>query len=247
MKKVVIVFFVALAILLLALFGVKHFLFPKDGAGVGDVGENHGQTSQVDPADDLQKAQEDEPVKIDSDNPIKSYSNGIATLTYDSSQVYFSEIPTDKDNGIPGTIFMPVSWNEDGEPVYSSNPLPQVEILPLEEVSVTGEGSENFYNITESEWQEFAKALISQMCYTTAELNSGVQINLRNPAVKIDGTTARLYVAFTTACEGGLNLSGSVRLVAKDTNAVVLLALTESGKGLPTALNDAYLSAEISG
>lgn len=249
MRKMILCVVLAVLVLIGALFCAGKLFFssiqaPAVSPSPAQAQDAQPSESEPEPAvSDTSSPATPEPSSEPSPSPLPTapqtedgktlYDNGVATFQYDAEAVYFSEIPSDQDNGIPMTSFLMLG---------TEDVLPRVDAMPLT-ISDSGEGANNFYNITEEDWLALAKALVAG--YYPTSVQDKMSITLSDPAVKVDGTTAKLYVSFSSRSDEDSNFDGSVRLIANGTNAIATVALTPVGSSLPTALHDVYMSVDV--
>lgn len=224
MKKVLIILVAALLAAATCILLAVHFLSPgkeptpteTTNPSAGVSGTLDGETPSLPP---------------ENANPIKIYSNGIATFVYDSRKVYFDEMPSDNIDGAPQTWFFMADTN---------TATPSVAAFPLALESPFGT------SVTDEDWEELAKAYI--MSFFSPDMQRLVTVKTDGTVVKIDGDTAKMYVRFDcdVASSPENNINGVVRLVSNANNAMVTVAITADGQNLPEALTDVYMSVSLS-
>lgn len=159
---------------------------------------------------------------------MKTYSNGIASFTYDSASLCFEEMPSDNEDGYPFTSFLPLN---------STAALPRVDIVPLV-------GSV-FSGWSEEEWKNLARSLI--LAYYQPSEYEQVAINFGTPVMKSDGNEIKMFIAFDTALDGSAtpNMHGVLRLVSDGGKGVVTAALSETGQYVPASMESLYMSVDL--
>ena len=242
MKKNILIGVGIAVVLALSLLGVKTFLFDggrpdpvpmqpsvEQSADVGQTEQSgaEGEPEQGEPAENQPAIQE---VPMVTNPNAVPYSNGMASFTYDSTQLVWEEMPSDQDHGYPMTSFYMANGTE---------AMPRVDILP----AVLEAPFQS--TLTDAEWEAFAKQLI--LAYYTPDEQSKVALNMSNTVVKVEGDSSKMYVGFTATIEAApdYNMSGSVRLVSKGTNASVTIATCKPGASIPQVMQDLYMSATI--
>ena len=235
MKKLLVTLVITLLVVVVAIFGVKTFLFPDTNTGTkvtpndepGIIATDDGQAMTDNVGTDA-----DNTVSVvpNSDDPIKTYDNGLATFTYDSTQVFFSEMPSDSEDGYPITMWQMID-GDGGLPFMDTMPLTLTQPFPEE----TGE----------QDWDDMIKALL--VAYYAVEDRENVQISITDSVVKVDGDEAKAFANFTTTLDGSAtpNLTGCARMVSDADSAVVMVALAEEGNQVPQVFKDIYMSAEL--
>lgn len=221
MKKVIITVIVTFAIALMAVILAFSFLGPKKNPTPAES-STPPSAANTDPSTAT-------PAPEDT-NPIKVYDNGIATFTYDNRKVYFDEMPSNNTDGTPQTWFF-LSESDSALPSVAAYPM------TLEKPFSS--------SITNEDWEELAKAYI--MSYFSPDVQGLVTVGMNGTVVKIDGDTAKMYVAFDcdVASSPANNINGVVRLIANANNAMVTVAVTADGQSLPECLVDVYMSVVL--
>lgn len=222
MKKIIIIIAVSFIIAAAAIILAVHILIPN---------KVPSPVESIDPLTNEAADPVTSSTSSDGSNPFKSYDNGIATFTYDSRKVYFDEMPSETDDGIPQTWFFMTD---------SNSAMPSVAVFPL-----TLESPFNS-SITDADWEELAKAYI--MSFFSPDVQGLVTIDMSGTVVKIEGESAKMYVAFDcdVASSPQNNMNGCVRLVSDAAHAVVTVAVANDGQSIPEALTDTYMSAVLS-
>lgn len=247
MKKMIIAIVCALLVLVLGVIGVKTFLLSGDKDSATDVPNipiTNTTTDQpaVDPVvPENPTVPAVTPTAPNSDEPIKLYDNGVASFNYDSTKLIFDEIPPSEENGVPMVSFMLAD---------SENALPRVDAMPLK-VSATGDGEENFYNISEDVWQQLAAEAVRQ--YYSPASKAAAQISFSGTVVKPESTTSmKMFTNISVtipsdiaAQTGDFSMNGSIRLVASGEQAMITMAMYGQNSSLPEELKDVYMSMQL--
>lgn len=250
MKKTIITILLTVVVLVVAAIGVKVFLFSgnDDAKDPGTVDTTNipittdQQPSAVDPVQsDPNEIPAVTPTVPSADDPVKLLDIGTATFKYDSTKLVFDEIPPAEENGTPMVSFMSIEGDET---------LPRVDAIPLK-VSITGEGEDNFMNITEESWQKLAAASVIQ--YLSPMSQEKAQISFSGTVVKKESdssmkmfTNVSISIPNEVATQtGDMSMNGSIRLVSNSENAVITMAMCRQSSSLPEAMKDAYMSLEV--
>jgi len=223
MKRVLLTVGGTIAVVIICILLAIHFLTPSNTPATDESASPDVRATQSGDVGDVSPAPED-------DNPIKAYDNGIACFMYDSRKVFFDEMPSDNIDGIPQTWFFMAD---------SNSAMPSVAAFPIPlENPFTSE-------VTNEDWENLAKFYI--MSFFSPDVQDLVSVNMSDTVVKINGDTAKMYVAFDcdVASSPENNMNGVVRLVSNASNAVVTVAITEDGQSLPEALQDTYMSVTL--
>lgn len=224
MKKLLITLSISAAIILACILGIRLLMVPGDS----EVGRDPDPLT----TEEKQETGEEEAEAI-AGEVMRSYSNGVASFQYDSSKLFFQETPSMDESGYPAAVFYGVDMHES----QAELALPQVVITPLVLTQPFPETT------NQEEWEAFAKAMI--LGFYIGQVQEKVQIEFSNTVVKVEGTDAKMYVAFTSMLEDGLSFSGAIRMVANEKYAVMTMANTEVGKAIPQEMHDLYMSAEL--
>ena len=252
MKKTIITVVITVLVMVLGLIGAKVFLFsgdkdpaPADTTNIPITATQQPQQIQpVQPSDQTQPADQIPavtPTLPGSDEPVKFLDIGIASFNYDSTKLVFDEIPSDQEDGVPMVSFMPAD---------ASETLPRVDAMPIK-VSISGEGDENFYNMTEESWQNLAAACVLQ--YLSPSGRERAQISFSGTVVKKEESASmKMFTNISVtvpddiaAQTGDVSMNGSIRLVSAGENAVITMAMYKQNSSLPEALEDAYMSLQV--
>ena len=159
------------------------------------------------------------------------YDNGIATMTYDGTKLFFSETPSDDESAYPLTTFLSVE-NEDV--------LPRLDIIPIDVTSSTP-------ILTEDNFSQLVKTML--LGYYTINEQGGVNIALDTPMIT-EGANGVLYVGsigFSTSKEGSFtpDMNGTARIQIFGTRALVTLELAKKGMEVPKEFTDVAVSAKM--
>lgn len=229
MKKMIVTILIALVVIAAAAFGVKALLFPSSNASPVST-DTPAVSEDVSPGQDENVGEEEVIVSTDNANPMKSYDNGMASFTYDSSKLYFAEEPSDNENGIPLTSFLQID---------TTDVLPRLDIMPLTLDAPFPATT------AESEWEDLAKSLI--LAYYSESAREAVNLAFKDTTVKVEGDTAKMYVSFTCILDDSAeySLSGIVRLVSNADSAIITVAMCRNGDTIPSELYDTYMSVEL--
>lgn len=250
MKKTIIIIVAAVLVLILGIVGAKVFLFsgdkePADNSDVPTIPittQDPAQTTDTTQTTDIPAVTPIDPnATTGSDEPMKLYDNGMASFTYDSTKLAFDEIPPSEENGVPMVSFMPVD---------SENALPRVDAMPLT-ISATGDGKDNFYNITEDDWKNLAAACVLQ--YLSPISKDSAQIAFSGTVVKPDGDSSmKLFTNISVtipddvaAQTGDFSMNGSIRMIASGEKAMVTMAMYRQNASLPAEMTDVYMSMQL--
>jgi len=249
MKRILCVILAALTVLILGIVGAKLLLFPsgdKVPDSVADPTNIPITAGQPSAGTGVQTTQQPQipavtPIIPGADESVKLLDIGVVAFHYDSTALVFDEIPSSEENGAPMVSFMPAD---------ATDTLPRVDAMPIK-VSSTGEGEDNFYNMTEESWQNLAAACVLQ--YLSPMSQEKAQFSFSGTVVKKeDGLTMKMFTNISVtvpediaAQTGDVNMGGSIRLISNGENAVVTMAMYKQGQPLPSALKDAYMSMEV--
>lgn len=166
----------------------------------------------------------------EGDSPIKEYDNGIATFTYDSTKLFFDEMPSDNTDGIPQTWFFQT---------YSNAAIPSVAVFPLilEKPFSTG--------VSNEDWEGLAKAHI--LSFFSPDMQGLTSVKFSGTVVKVEGETAKMYLQFDcdVASSPENNINGVVRLVADSQHAIITVAVAADGQSIPAEMTDTYMSVSL--
>ena len=226
MKKTIIII---LGLLFIAVIGIVLAVNFLENASSGEIDQPEDITQADDTAidNDVPSIVSTEP---EDDNPIKTYDNGVATFTYDSTKVYFDEMPAENTDGIPQSWFFMVE---------SDSAIPSITVFPMVlEKAFTAD-------VTKEDWEDLAKAFI--LSYFTTDVQSLVDVKFSGTALKIEDETAKMYVSFDCDVLGSPenNMNGVVRLVSNASYAMVTVAIVQDGQSMPQELIDTYMSVEL--
>ena len=165
-----------------------------------------------------------------SDDPIKTYDNGIATFQYDSTKVGFDEIMSDSTDGVPLTSFLSVT---------SGEALPRVDVFPLTLDAPFTEKT------TEEEWKNLAGALL--VSYFKEGLRENVGIKFSDVTVTIDGDHSVMTANFSCVVPNfpDQDMDGSAKLISNDSHALIMISLVEEGGTIPEEMASIVESASL--
>jgi len=218
MKKNVYSIIIAVVIFIAAIFAARWFFTAPDNA--------NDQQSVNNPVDLVTENMPESDLAMG----IQTYENGMAEFSYDSDKIVFQEMPSSDENGYPMTSFL-LKNNEEV--------LPRLDVIPLK---LTEPFSQE---VTVEEWQELVKSLL--LAYYNTEEQNNVAINFADGVVKVDESSAKMYVYVTSTLNGSAtpNMNGVVRLFGNNDSAVITLALAEKGESIPKEMEDIYMSVVL--
>ena len=191
-----------------------------------------GMTSEPRTTEEVPAATEIPVVSFEpiSQDPIKTYDNGVATFQYDSTKVGFDEIMSDSTDGVPITSFLSVT---------SGEALPRVDVFPLTLDAPFTEKT------TEDEWENLAGALL--VSYFKEELRENVGIKFSDVTVTIDGNHSTMTANFSCVVPNiaDQNMDGTAKLISNSSHALIMIALVEEGQSVPEEMASIVESAEL--
>ena len=232
MRKLVLSVLALLLVCAAALYGASVLFHSSEDAGDTD------DTSQQQQVEDVGgESQGDSPdltgtvqVNPETATGIHKYDNGMASFSYDAAKLMFQEMPSDDESGYPMTSFLPAN---------SDDVLPRVDIIPL----VLDTPFDSTTN--KEEWESLVKTLVLAY-YAQSEWES-VSLVFDSSTVKVEDGGAKMFARFSTKLDGSAtpNLTGAIRLISNEKNAVVSIALTRTGNLVPQEMTDLYMSASL--
>lgn len=247
MKKTIITILITVLVMVIALVGVKVFLFsgdktpaPTDTTNIPITSQPAQTTPGEDPAQPANPIPAVTPTLPGSDEAVRLLDIGVASFNYDSTKLVFDEIPSDEEDGTPMVSFMPAD---------AAETLPRVDAMPIK-VSNSGDGDQNFYNMTEDSWQNLAAACVLQ--YLSPSGQEKAQLSFSGTVVKKEENSMKMFTnisvtvpADIAAQTGDVSMNGSIRLISNGGNAVITMAMYRQNSSLPEALKDAYMSLQV--
>ena len=227
MRKLILSVLALLLVCAAALYGASALFHP---AGNPDDSSSQQMDMAVESQGDTPDITGEVQVNPETATGTHQYDNGMASFSYDAEKLMFQEMPSDDENGYPMTSFLLAN---------SDDVLPRVDIIPLV-LDTPFDSSTN-----KEEWESLVRTLV--LAYYAQSEWEAVSLAFDSSTVKVESDNAKMFARFSTKLDGSAtpNLTGAIRLIANDKNAVVSIALARTGSLVPQEMTDLYMSANL--